>query len=74
MKVITITVKSRSKRNEVEEINGTEFVVRVKAAPEKGKANKEAIKTIARHLGLPSSQLMLTKGEKYETKTILVMD
>lgn len=74
MRVITIQVHPRCNRDEVVETGTDTYDVRVKAAPEKGKANKDAIKTLAYFLGLPQSRLLLTKGEKFQEKTIVVLD
>ncbi len=74
MRVITIHVYPRSNRDEVVQTGTDTYDVRVKAMPEKGKANKDAIKTLAYFLGLPQSRLLLTKGEKFQDKTIVVLD
>ncbi|MBP9700123.1 DUF167 domain-containing protein [Candidatus Woesebacteria bacterium] len=74
MRVITIQVHPRSNRDEVIQTGKDTFDVRVKAMPEKGKANKDAIKELAHFLGMPQSNLLLTKGEKFQEKTILVLE
>lgn len=74
MKVLTVHVKPRASRDEVEKKSEFEYIVHVKALPQKGKANKDALKILARFLGVSQSQLALTKGEKLQTKTVLLMD
>ncbi len=74
MKVVTMHVKPRSNKDEVEQVSETEFIVRVKAEPTKGIANKNALKLLAHHLDIPFSRVMLTKGEKFQIKTVLIMD
>ena len=52
MKVFTIHVKPLSSRDEVITIGDDEFEVHTKQPPTRGKANKDAIKLLARHLGM----------------------
>ena len=74
MKILSMTVLARSNKDEVEEISPTEFVVRVKAEPTKGHANKEALKALARHLGIPFAKLMPTKNDGDNIKTVMVIE
>ncbi len=74
MRVVTMTVKPRCAREEVEEIGEDEFMVRVKAEPLRGRANKEALKLLAHHLGVSHSKVMLTKGEGSPVKRVLIME
>ncbi|HRX35669.1 MAG TPA: DUF167 family protein [Aestuariivirga sp.] len=48
------------------------LAVRVTAPPDKGKANKAVIETIAKAAGLPKSSLSLVAGETDRNKTLLV--
>ncbi len=48
--------------------------VRVRAVPEKGKANKAAIRLIAKSIGLAPSKLSLASGGKDRNKEILIID
>jgi uncharacterized protein len=48
--------------------------VHVRAVPEKGKANKSAIKLIAKSMGLVPSKLLLASGSKGRNKEILIAD
>ncbi len=45
---------------------------RVRAQPEKGKANKALIKLLAKQLGVPQSSLGIITGTKDRNKTLLV--
>lgn len=47
----------------------TRLIVRVTAAPEKGKANKAAAEAIAKAFGLPKSAVSITAGETDRLKT-----
>ena len=44
--------------------------VRVGAPPERGKANKAVIKLLARALGLPERDILITSGETSQNKTV----
>ena len=46
--------------------------VRVRAVAEKGKANKAAIRLIAKSTGLATSKLSLASGEKDRNKELLI--
>ena len=48
------------------------LVVRVSVAPEKGKANKAVIETLARSLKLAKSRLTITGGLTDRTKTVAI--
>jgi uncharacterized protein YggU (UPF0235/DUF167 family) len=48
------------------------LIVRVSAAPEKGKANKAVIATLARCLKLARSRLTITGGLAERTKTVAI--
>jgi uncharacterized protein len=61
-RILTVKVQARSKSPGVETLRPDEFRVRVKAAPEKGRANKEVAERLAAHLGVPPSHLALVRG------------
>jgi uncharacterized protein YggU (UPF0235/DUF167 family) len=74
MRVITMIVKPRCAREEVEELGEDEFMVRVKAEPTRGRADKVALKLIAQHFRISHSRVMLTKGEGGPKKRVLIME
>lgn len=51
-------------------IEGNKITVGIMAKPEKGKANKELIKKIAKYLHIPSSRVNLTAGIKSKNKIV----
>ena len=67
MGVVTVRVAPRSRRTDVE-ISDTGIVVRVRAAPEGGKATEEARRALAGALGLPASAVTLRAGAASRTK------
>jgi uncharacterized protein YggU (UPF0235/DUF167 family) len=47
--------------------------VRVKAVPDRGKANAAVMALLARALGVPKSRMSVISGETARLKTVLVM-
>lgn len=62
MELLEVRVHPRSKSPGVVAVGPGSFVVRVKAAPERGRANEEVVERLAGHLGLPPSRLRLVSG------------
>ncbi|MBB5519404.1 DUF167 domain-containing protein [Amphiplicatus metriothermophilus] len=50
------------------------LVVRVASPPDKGRANRAVVETLARALGLPKSAVSIRAGEKDRLKTIAIAD
>ena len=68
MATITVRVTPRSGRTVVE--SGPEgVVVRVRAAPEGGRATEEAARALAERLGVPKTRVRLRSGVRSRTKT-----
>ena len=61
-RILTVKTQPRSKTPGVEELGADLFRVRVRAAPEKGRANAEIAERLASHLGVPPSRLTLVRG------------
>jgi uncharacterized protein YggU (UPF0235/DUF167 family) len=68
MASITVRVTPRSGRTEVE-AGGDGVVIRVRAAPEAGKATEEAARALAGALGVPPTRVRLRTGARSRTKT-----
>jgi uncharacterized protein len=71
MASITVRVTPRSGRTAVE-AGGDGVVVRVRAAPEAGKATEEAARALADALGVPPTRVRLKTGARSRTKTFEV--
>ena len=55
--------------------DGTErLAIRVAAPPDKDRANRAAVETLARALGLPKSAVSIRAGAKDRLKTIAIAD
>jgi len=61
-RILTVKAQPRSKTPGVEELGQDSFRVRVRAAPDKGRANAEVTERLASHLGVPPSRLTLIRG------------
>jgi len=54
------------------EVNGSEITLGVMAQPEKGKANDEVIKKIAKYFGIPKSSVRIVSGATSKKKIVEV--
>jgi hypothetical protein len=73
MKVhINVKVQPRSSAPGVERTGGRDLKVRVKAAPDKGRANAEVIELLAEHFRVPRSCITITRGETSRNKLIVI--
>ncbi len=61
-RILTVKAQPRSKSPGVEALGPASFRVRVRAAPDKGRANEEIAERLAEHLGVPPSRLTLLRG------------
>lgn len=68
MTTVTVRVIARSGRTQVERGPSGEVVVRVRAAPERGRATAEAAAALASVLGVPKSAVKLRSGARSRTK------
>jgi uncharacterized protein (TIGR00251 family) len=75
--LIAVRVTTKAQRNEVAGIvrqaDGAEYLsVRVRAAPEHGKANQAVIEAIAKACGIAKSAVRIAAGETSRNKRLLV--
>jgi uncharacterized protein YggU (UPF0235/DUF167 family) len=71
MATVTVRVAPRSSRTAVEAGPGG-IVIRVRSAPEGGKANEEARRALAEAVGVAPSAVRLTAGSRSRTKVFEV--
>ncbi len=71
---VTLTVKvvPNSSRNSIDIDSGGRIIVRLKASPVEGKANKELVKFLAKRLGKPQSAVTIIQGKSSKEKILLV--
>ena len=75
--LLSLRVTPKSARDEVTGLHtaadgAVALAVKVSAPPDKGKANKAVIETLARASGLPKSAFQLVSGETDRHKTLLI--
>ncbi len=69
---ISVKVKTKAKKEGVEKLVSGEFIVSVKEAPEKGKANERVIKLLAEHFKTAKSNIEIISGRTSSRKTIII--
>jgi hypothetical protein len=70
--IVRIRVKPRARRPGVLGLIAGEISIGVRAAPEAGRATDEALRSLARWLGLPRARLELSSGAKSRSKRVLI--
>lgn len=65
---IFVKAKPRAKEQKIEKVDENRFVVFVKEAPEKGKANEAIIKVLAEYFKVSKSNIKLVSGFSSENK------
>lgn len=53
---------------------GDSFIVKVKEPLEEGRANQTVIKVLAKHFGVPQSQVKILSGFKSRSKVVEVVE
>lgn len=71
-KDIIVSVLPRSSRDEVVAENCNYIKIKLKAAPVKGKANKELIKFLAKKFDVSKSQVEILKGLTSKDKLVRI--
>jgi len=66
---IQVKVKPSSKTEELSQ-EANSFIVKVKEPPREGKANQAVIKLLARHFGVPQSQVRILSGSRSKDKVV----
>ena len=55
-------------------VNKNKITIGIKSNPVKGEANKEVIKKLAKHFGVPPSFVKIWSGQKFRQKIIEIQD
>lgn len=69
---IAVKVKPNSKEDKVEAVGNNEYILRVKAKAQDGKANSAAIKLLSDYLGIPKARISIVMGHKSKNKLISI--
>ncbi len=72
--LINVKVITNAAKNQIIQKSPNEFVVRITAAPEKGKANKKVIDFLADYFNLKKSDILIKKGQTSSRKIISIKD
>ncbi|MCG2711386.1 MAG: DUF167 domain-containing protein [Candidatus Omnitrophica bacterium] len=67
---ISIKVITNAAKNEIIEKAKGEFVVKVTATPQRGKANKKVLESLADYFHVSKTDILIVKG-KYNSKKII---
>lgn len=71
---LRVKVLPKSPKNEVTDILDDDTIkIRIKAVPEKGKANKELIKFLSKELDLPKDKVQIISGKTDPLKLIKIV-
>jgi len=71
--IIEVTARPGASRRGGAGVTGDRLVVGINSPPEKGKANDELIKYLAKEMRVPRSALMIIRGETARRKTIRII-
>ena len=67
---IFVKVKTKAKVKKVIKVDENHYVVSTNAPPEKDKANKDVIKTLAKYFDTAVSKIQIISGEKSKEKIV----
>jgi len=66
---ISARVSPKSAKPGIERVGESTFKIKVKASPEKGKANKEVVERVADYFHVPKSKVRILRGHTAQKKT-----
>ncbi|MBI5193006.1 MAG: DUF167 domain-containing protein [Nitrospirae bacterium] len=70
---ISVKVKTGSKKDSVNQMEGASYLVSVKAQPVEGKANEAIIKILSDYFNVPKSNINILRGEHSKNKVIEIL-
>ncbi len=70
---LTVKVSPGASRNEIAGFRDDVLLVKIAAAPEKGKANRELIDFLSDKLGIRKSDINVLRGETSRTKLLEII-
>ena len=71
--LLSVTVRAGARKRSVEEQPDGSLKIWTTVAPEKGKANKDVVDMLSKHLHIPKSSITLIKGETSNKKIFKIM-
>lgn len=70
---IFVKIKTKSKVKKLLKIDETHYSISITSPPEKGKANKEVVKTLAKYFNISISKINIISGKKSTNKIIEII-
>ena len=70
--MIEVKIIPNSRENKLDSIHDRKLKIRINAAPEDGKANKEMIKFLSKLFDCKKSEIKILRGETTQEKLILI--
>jgi uncharacterized protein (TIGR00251 family) len=65
---ITVQVKPNARKNEIQQLEGNRFLVRVTVPPIEGKANEKVIELLAEYFHKPKRCIAILRGKASKNK------
>lgn len=72
MRTIRIQVKPGSRQDNITQQTNGEYLVRVKAKPVNGQANKAVIELLSKHFRIAKTRLQIKNGASSHHKTVVI--
>lgn len=70
---ITVRVKPNARKNEIKQIDATNFFMSVTAPPVEGKANEKLIEVLADYFGRPKRSITILRGIGGKMKIVEIL-
>jgi len=70
---IVVEVKTNAKENTIQAISASHFLVRLKASPVQGKANRALINILASHFDIARSRITIVSGTSSHKKFVEII-
>ena len=72
MKIIQVKVRPNARVSSLEKVAGGQWLAQLKSPPVHGKANRELVNLIARHLACPKSAVSIKSGASSRIKLVKI--
>jgi uncharacterized protein (TIGR00251 family) len=69
---IRVRVKANARKNEVQRLDGNQFLISVAAPPVEGKANEKVIELLAEYFDRPKQCITILRGKASRDKMVEV--
>ena len=67
---ISVRVRTNARKNEVQQLDETRFLVSVTASPVEGKANEKVIEALAEYFHKPKRSITIVRGRATREKIV----